>query len=691
MLVHLLPDPSGVPTDHSLPVGRSGISRGAASEDETIPDSRNPSGGSARGGTVFRWSALWSLLFAVTLFGLPPGTAAGLPSDEVVVVMREGPAPQAAIDQLVRRLGLRLDHRYAHAVHGFAARVTVAQRRALEMHPAVAFLAPDTQVELTAPPPLPAGIDRVETEWSPTAAVDGIDEGVDADIAIIDTGIQPDHPDLRVVGGYNCTSATRSAWQDAAGHGTHVAGSAAARDNGFGVTGVAPGARLWSVRVFDANSYSKISWIVCGIDWITGQRDPADPERPLIEVANMSLRDGGGDDGACGMIRFDVEHAAICRAVAAGIVIVAAAGNDRTTTTRWRPAAYDEVITVSALADFDGYGGGLGASTCSSFGSADSDDTFANFSNYGPDVDLIAPGKCVRSTIMTSGYGISSGTSMAAPHVAGAVALYRIAYPAATPEEVRRGLIDLATFDWRTGTDPDGVPDPLLNVSGIGREQDVDAPVVEGPGARLAGGRITADGGIPLRLSWAGSDDVGISRFDLRRSVDGGSWSAVRLPTRTATAMVTRVTRNSWFTYRHRAFDAAGNASPWGTASARARVRQNTSSTITYRGTWSSLAISGSWGGDLRRSRAAGASATMAFTARGVSWVSTMGPGHGRATVLIDGQPAAVVDLYRSTTSTRRVVFAYQFEASERHTIRVVVEGTSGRPRVDVDAFVLLD
>ena len=223
----------------------------------------------------------------------------------------------------------------------------------------------------------------------------------------MDTGVAA-HPDLNVKGGVNCSTTNRSAWQDQNGHGTHVAGTVAAIDNTIGAVGVAPGARVWAVRILNADGYGLLSWYVCGLDWILAQRDPTDTSRPLIEAVNMSVAKSGRDDLNCGVTNNDVLHKAICRLYKGGITVVAAAANDSTSAAAFVPAAYDEVITVSALADADGKSGGLGGNRCYSWGTYDVDDTFADFSNYGSDVDVIAPGKCIWSTIPGPSYGYSS-------------------------------------------------------------------------------------------------------------------------------------------------------------------------------------------------------------------------------------------------------------------------------------------
>lgn len=130
------------------------------------------------------------------------------------------------------------------------------------------------------------------------------------------------------------------------------------------------------------------------------------------------------------------------------------------------PAAYDEVITVSAIADSDGVAGGLGAPTSTSCGPGDPDDTLASFSNFGADVDIAAVGECVASTTLGGTYSGGSGTSFSAPAVAGAAALYISTHPGATPAQVRTALIAAGSPGPIAG-DPDAFPEPVLNVAGF--------------------------------------------------------------------------------------------------------------------------------------------------------------------------------------------------------------------------------
>lgn len=415
-------------------------------------------------------------LFLSPLLAVPTASAGATSTDLVadptgrwIVVLKPNTDAVAESRAVSRKVGFRVDRTYRSVVRGYAAKMSTAQVSRVRGEPDVLAVVPDEKIEIEAQA-LPTGIPRIGATRSPIARIDNVDDRVDADVAIVDTGIAS-LPDLNVVGGYSCSNTNPAAWFDVNGHGTHVAGTVGAIDNGSGVVGVAPGVRLWSVKILDNSGAGLLSWYICGLDWITAQRDPVDSSKPLFEAVNMSVTKWGQDDANCGNTNADPLHQAICRVVASGVTVVAAAANDGGNAALRVPASYNEVITVSALADTDGKPGGLGGNRCYSWGGYDKDDTFADFSNYGGDVDLIAPGKCIWSTV-PNGYQYMSGTSMAAPHVTGAVALLKQDRPGLTPAEVKEALQYLGNLNWKTSTDPDLAHERLLDVSRIGVRGD---------------------------------------------------------------------------------------------------------------------------------------------------------------------------------------------------------------------------
>jgi subtilisin len=417
------------------------------------------------------------------------------PAGRWIVLLRSGADTASVRDRHARREGLRVDRSFGRAIRGFAGPMTQAQVAALRADPDVVAVVPDEIVE-TASQLVPTGVARIGSRSTSQAAIDGVDHRVDADVAVVDTGIDATHPDLNVVGGYNCSTSDRSAWRDREGHGTHVAGTIGAIDNGAGVVGVAPGVRLWAVKILNDDGFGYLSWYICGLDWIAAQRDPSDASRPRIEAVNMSVAKWGTDDGNCGESDDDLLHQAICRLVRSGVTVVAAAANDAGSAAARVPAAYNEVITVSALADTDGKAGGLGGNRCWSWGTYDRDDTFADFSNYGYDVDIIAPGKCIWSTLPGNRYGYSSGTSMAAPAVTGAVALYKATRPWMAPGPVKGALQVLGNSRWYTSTDPDSTHERLLDVSRLGAGGSFSVAVGSGGAIGEAGGTVQ----VPVQL-----------------------------------------------------------------------------------------------------------------------------------------------------------------------------------------------
>jgi subtilisin family serine protease len=364
---------------------------------------------------------------------------------QYIVKLAAGVESASTARELGRLYGLTVQYTYSHALNGFAAHIPDVQLAKLQADPRVVSIVADRYVSIdakpTPPPPtgqtLPTGINRVDAELSSAANINGVDERVNVDVAVIDTGIDVDHPDLNVIGGYNCQ--VSGSYDDGNGHGTHVSGTIAALDNNIGVVGVAPGARLWAVRVLNNRGSGTWSQVICGIDWVAANA-------ATIEVANMSLG-GTGTETGCndgGM------NEAICNAVDAGVTFVVAAGNETDNAANHVPAAYDQVITVSALDDRDGV--------------YTTSDVLASFSNYGADVDLIAPGVYIYSTYKGGGYATMSGTSMASPHVAGGAALYKATNPNASPAQVKSALQSAGTTDWNNINDRDGIKEKLLNV-----------------------------------------------------------------------------------------------------------------------------------------------------------------------------------------------------------------------------------
>jgi subtilisin len=243
------------------------------------------------------------------------------PAKRYIVVLKQDVAhPGRVAKEHGRRLGFSAHFVYRHALKGYAASVPPGQARTLLADRRVALVAPDRPVTvddpkvtfgITADQVVPTGVDRVQADVSAAADIDGNDEPLDVDVAVIDTGVDVDHPDLDVAGGVNCISPAphRTAFDDRNGHGTHVAGTAAAIDNGIGVVGVAPGARVWAVRVLNPAGSGSFSSVICGVDWVTEHAN-------TIEVANMSLGGSGvPDDGNCGRTIGDPLHLAICNSV----------------------------------------------------------------------------------------------------------------------------------------------------------------------------------------------------------------------------------------------------------------------------------------------------------------------------------------------------------------------------------------
>lgn len=226
--------------------------------------------------------ALTAALAGSASAGSKATTSGGSASDRIagsyIVVLKDGAKSGSVAADHARRYGADVSHVYRAALKGYSARMSDQAAARIAQSPAVQWVEADRVVTATAQS-VPTGIDRIDGELSSTVSGDG-SGSVDVDVAVIDTGIDTTHPDLNVVGGKNCSTGT--SYKDGHGHGSHVAGTIAAKDDANGVVGVAPGARLWAVRVLNNAGSGSTSSVVCGIDWVTANAS-------TIEVANMSL------------------------------------------------------------------------------------------------------------------------------------------------------------------------------------------------------------------------------------------------------------------------------------------------------------------------------------------------------------------------------------------------------------------
>jgi subtilisin family serine protease len=343
----------------------------------------------------------------------PGGSSASGAERYIVVLKDDVPGPGQVANEHARAHGASVGYVYRHAIKGYSAAIPEHRLAALKDDPRVAYVEPDGTA-YASDQTLPWGINKIEADLSSTKAGD---EGLDntkntisnVNAYIIDSGIDAAHPDLNVVGHVNFAGGKNT---DCNGHGTHVAGTVAAKDDTSAVVGVAPGAPLTGVKVLGCSGSGSWSGVIAGIDWVT-----ANAVKPA--VANMSL--GGGANTAV--------DDAVRRSAAAGVYYALAAGNENANACNSSPARV-------------GAGTNNGIATVAATDSADKE---ASWSNFGSCVDIWAPGVSILSTKKGGTTTTMSGTSMASPHGAGGAALYLSSHTTASPSAVESALKSTAT------------------------------------------------------------------------------------------------------------------------------------------------------------------------------------------------------------------------------------------------------
>jgi subtilisin family serine protease len=439
-------------------------------------------------------------------------------------------------------------------------------------------------------------------------------------------------------------------------HGTAVSSIVAAEANGMDLAGVAPDAKLMAVRWLIVNRCDSTFDAIEAIDYAVDNG---------ADVINASW---GGPDNSMSL------EAAIQRAKDAGVLIAAAAGNEGVTTPFY-PAASSaaNVISVGALIP---------------------DGRLAGFSNRGTWVDIAAPGYVVAAVcespnpdICPGDLSLVPGTSFAAPHVAGVAALVLEAKP-----ELKDNAAAL-----RTKLLSSGVSSTKLDggLTGSGRRLNAGYALdVTPPSAPVVHVRARSDSTIgsttaSMTITWpASTDSSGIESYRVRyRKAGTTAWTTVTSATSAHTTSVT-LTCGTRYDIQVIARDRGGNTTTSTLATTPTRYSE-ASPTASYAGTWS-LASSASYsGGKARTTSTAGRSVTYTITGRSAAWVSAKGPTRGSAKVYVDGVYATTVNLHATTAAYRRVVWTRSWGGVGAHVVKIVVSGTSGHPRVDVDAVIV--
>jgi subtilisin family serine protease len=648
-----------------------------------------------------RHALLLTLVLATGLVGPGPVTAADPPAaqnqDEILVRYRSGvtAAQRRAVVQKFRLTVVSASKTGRTALVRGQGVSPATVRRQLAADPNVEAVARNYPRELTLDP---TGEDFFGEQWglhNSGQDIDGVEPQigvVDVDIdgleairvqpgradivvAVIDDGVDFSHPDLAARAWDNPDDPGTHGWdfcdddsdpspEGDDGHGTHVAGTIAASLDGNGVVGVAPGVTIMALRAF-SNSVSceNDAGLADAIDFAAARGVP---------IINASWGGAGQSDVLDDAIR---DSAAL---------FVAASGNEGRDLDAPGPDFYpaetvgDNVLTVGAI---------------------DQVGEIAEFSNYGgAAVDIMAPGTNILSTYPAIDgplpgddcpapcYVWANGTSMATPHVSGIAAL------ALSKMTVPPTAAALRTYVLGRGV---GLPQTSCLTS-TGRLANAYRAVGAPGPATFAPCTWTFDVGsivgssISSTLSWQpASGNLSGVRYVVLRRREAGSWTTVA--TQTGRSIRQPLGFGTAYRYATRTRRSTGSLGPIAYGQyVEPTLFQESTSLAQYSGRWTSTSTSSASGGKMRFASSAGASVEFRRSLMGVAVIGRRGPTSGKAKVYIDGVLASTIDLFRSTAQSRVVLFSRSWTTYAPHTVRVELEGTAGRPRVDIDGFAIL-
>jgi subtilisin family serine protease len=469
---------------------------------------------------------LVSAITATLFVSLPVTSMAEADQDEsegsYIVVMRSSDDLDGE-EVEISRSGGRTEKRFSRAINALSVKVKHSEAGRIRNNPKVLFVELDQPMyALDTQSPSPSwGLDRIDQRALPlnstfTASAKGA--GVNA--YIVDTGISSTHVDFtgRMSTGFS-SIVDGNGTNDCNGHGTHVAGTTA------GTTyGIAKSATLIPVRVLDCIGSGTTSGVIAGLDWIVGHHTAGTPA-----VANMSL--GGGASAAL--------DAAVQNVINDGVVMAVAAGNDGLNACNYSPARATNAITV---------------------GSTTTADARSTFSNTGTCVDIFAPGSSITSAWIGNTTAIStiSGTSMAAPHVAGVAAVLIGRFPTSTPAQIATMLRTSATPNVVTSAGT-GSPNYLLYLDPVGGPIVAPPPPTPvAPSAPTGIAITTGSGQISVRFTAGSAGTSPITSY--KYSVDGGTnWATRQTGTTASPLVITGLTNGSTYLVSIRAVSVVGD------------------------------------------------------------------------------------------------------------------------------------